>query len=240
MKIAVITGAVSGIANAVAKKLQKDGCKIIALDKNIDNIKEDNDFIYYSVDVTKSHEVNKVFEKINEEFGKVDILVNTVGATLHTKLIEEIEDDDWDRTFELNLRSAFNCTRAAVPLMKKNNWGRIVNISAVAGRTYTFFGGADFTAAKSAIVGFTQQCAFELAPFGITVNAVAPGLTLTKRVENMWNEYSEERRNTILERIPIGRPSTVDEQAQTICFLCSEYASYICGGVIDVNGAMFV
>ena len=206
MKIAVITGAVSGIANAVAKKLQKDGCKIIALDKNIDNIKEDNDFIYYSVDVTKSHEVNKVFEKINEEFGKVDILVNTVGATLHTKLIEEIEDDDWDRTFELNLRSAFNCTRAAVPLMKKNNWGRIVNISAVAGRTYTFFGGADFTAAKSAIVGFTQQCAFELAPFGITVNAVAPGLTLTKRVENMWNEYSEERRNTILERIPIGRP----------------------------------
>lgn len=88
MKIAVITGAVSGIANAVAKKLQKDGCKIIALDKNIDNIKEDNDFIYYSVDVTKSHEVNKVFEKINEEFGKVDILVNTVGATLHTKLID--------------------------------------------------------------------------------------------------------------------------------------------------------
>lgn len=241
MKVAVITGALSGIANAVANSLVESGCKVIALDKNINSLKKDSKLVAYKVDVTKSDEVNRAFSQINEKFGRVDILVNAVGATLHTKLIEDIEDEDWNRTFELNLRSTFNCTRAVVPIMKKNKWGRIVNISAVAGRTYTFFGGADFTAAKSAIVGFTQQCAFELASYGINVNAIAPGLTLTERVKDMWkNQYSDEERKKILERIPIGRPSTVEEQAETICFLCSDAASYICGEVIDVNGAMFV
>ncbi|SFU55549.1 3-oxoacyl-[acyl-carrier protein] reductase [Clostridium sp. DSM 8431] len=240
MKIAVVTGAANGIANVVANDFLKKGYKVIALDKDISNI-EKSGFYCYNVDVTKSDEVRKVFNIINKDFGKIDILVNTVGATLHMKQIEYIEDDDWDRTFNLNLKSAFNCIRSVVPIMKKNGWGRIVNISAVAGRTYTFFGGVDFTAAKSAIIGLTQQCAFELASYGITVNAIAPGLTLTERVKEMWeNKYSKEERDKILERIPIGRPSTVEEQAKTICFLCSEEASYICGAVIDVNGAMFV
>ncbi|WP_180522338.1 SDR family oxidoreductase, partial [Staphylococcus haemolyticus] len=116
----------------------------------------------------------------------------------------------------------------------------IVIIAAVAGRTSTFYGGVDFSASKSAVIGFTRQSAFELAQFGITVNAVSPSLTMTERVEDMWNEYTKEKREEILSRIPIDRASTVDEQSDIIEFLCSEKASYTCGAVIDVNGAMFV
>ena len=124
--------------------------------------------------------------------------------------------------------------------MKRNRYGRIVNISAVAGKTFTLFGGVDFAAAKAAVIGFTHQCAYEFASDGIIVNAVAPGLTLTERVEKMWSEYSNEKKAYILEQIPLGRPSKVDEQAAVICFLCSEEASYINGAILDVNGAMFV
>lgn len=239
-RVAIVTGAANGIGRAVATQLAASGCQVVLLDKNIDSLESLDGLMCYEVDVTNSDQVNQTFQSINKELGQVDILVNTVGGTLHSKLIETIEDSDWNSTFELNLESVFNCTRAVIPGMKKRGWGRVVNISAVAGRTYTFFGGADFAAAKAAIIGFTRQCAFELAPYGITVNAVAPGLTLTERVNVMWSEFNEEKRASILERIPIGRPSTVQEQVATICFLCSEQASYICGAVLDVNGAMFV
>lgn len=239
-RVAIVTGAANGIGRAVAAQLATNGCQVALLDKNIDNLSSQEGSMRCEVDVTNGDQVHQTFQSVNKELGQIDILVNAVGGSLHSKLIETIEDSDWDATVELNLRSVFNCTRAAIPSMKERGWGRVVNISAVAGRTSTFFGGADFTAAKSAIIGFTQQCAFELAPYGITVNAVAPGLTLTERVESMWAGYNEEKQASILERIPIGRPSTVQEQAETICFLCSEQSSYICGATLDVNGAMFI
>lgn len=239
-RVAIVTGAANGIGRAVAVQLATNGYQVVLLDKNIGSLTSLDGSRCYKVDVTNYSQVNQVFRSINKEFGQVDILINTVGGSLHSKSIEMIEDSDWNSTFELNLRSVFNCTRAVIPEMKKRGWGRIVNISAVAGRTYTFFGGADFTAAKAALIGFTRQCAFELAPHGITVNAIAPGLTLTERVQDMWSEFDKEKQEAILERIPIGRPATVQEQVATICFLCSEQASYICGAIIDVNGAMFV
>lgn len=239
-RIAIVTGAANGIGRAVAENLAASGCRVVLLDKCIDNIAEQDGSMRCEIDVTNDAQVRRVFQSIAEKFGRIDILVNSVGGSLHAKPIEKIENSDWDATFALNLYSVFNCTRAVIPVMKEHGWGRIVNISAVAGRTYTFFGGADFTAAKAAIVGITRQCAFELAPYGITVNVVAPGLTLNERVESMWTALSKEKQTAILERIPLGRPSTVQEQAATICFLCSEQASYICGATLDVNGALFV
>jgi len=239
-RVAIVTGAANGIGRAVAAQLAMNGCRVALLDKSIGSLGPQDGSMCCEVDVTSDGQVRQVFQSVNKELGRIDILVNSVGGSLHAKSIEAIEDSDWNATFELNLRSVFNCTRVAIPEMKKHGWGRIVNISAVAGRTYTFFGGADFTAAKAALIGFTRQCAFELAPYGITVNAVAPGLTFNERVESMWAALSEEKQASILERIPIGRPSTVQEQAATICFLCSEQASYICGAILDVNGALFV
>ncbi|SEH77191.1 3-oxoacyl-[acyl-carrier protein] reductase [Halobacillus karajensis] len=238
--VAVVTGAANGIGRAVAKKFRKNGYRVALLDKKFSSKYSQDASLCYEIDVTNSEQVRRVFQTINSELGDIDILVNAVGGTLHTKSIEAIEDSDWNATIDLNLRTVFNCTREVISGMKKHGWGRVVNISAVAGRTSTFFGGVDFTASKAALIGFTRQCAFELAPYGITVNAVAPGLTLTERVGAMWDEYSEEKRTSILEQIPVGRPSTVEEQADTICFLCSEQASYICGSTLDINGAMFV
>jgi NAD(P)-dependent dehydrogenase (short-subunit alcohol dehydrogenase family) len=238
-RVAVITGGANGIGFAVAKQLVMNGCQVVLLDNSTHDLEKLTEYTCFNVDVVKYEQVCNIFQSVKEKFGRIDILVNSVGGSLHSKSIENIKNKDWNTTFDLNLRSAFNCTRAVVPEMKKRNWGRIVNISAVAGRTYTFFGGADFAATKAALIGFTRQCAFELAPYGITVNAVAPGLTLNRRVESIWNSFSEDKRSSILERIPIGRPSTVHEQAATICFLCSEQASYLCGAILDVNGALF-
>ncbi|WP_239772972.1 MULTISPECIES: SDR family NAD(P)-dependent oxidoreductase [Mammaliicoccus] len=241
-KIAIVTGAYEGIGKEVANELQLNDCHVVKLDLQYDNYNQDieSNSTTYKIDVTKEKQVKKVFEEIFRKFGRIDILVNAVGGTLHSKKIEEIDENDWDCSFDLNLKSAFFCTKYATNYMKKYEWGRVVNVSAVAGRTSTFFGGVDFASAKAALIGFTRQCGFELAPYGITVNAIAPGLTLTDRVEKMWNDYSKDDKEHIMNRVPIGRPSTVSEQSKTISFLCSDDASYICGAVLDTNGAMFI
>lgn len=241
-RVAVVTGAGNGIGRAVARRLSERGCIVAALDRDPTafETKLHPELRFYEVDATKSADVNAVMKRVLSDNGRIDILVNGVGAAQHEHAVDAITDDEWERTFDLNVRSAFFCTRAAVPAMKSRSWGRIVNVSAVAGRTYTFFGGADFTAAKAAIIGFTRQCALELAPHGINVNAVAPGLTLSERVAASWEAKSEAERAPILSRIPAGRPSTVDEQASAICYLCSDEASYVSGAVLDVCGAMYV
>lgn len=235
-RIAIVTGAADGIGYSISKKLEKDNYIVIKVDKNFDNTKKNE----IKLDVLDEVAVKNALKEVYLQFGRIDILVNSVGGTLHSKLLENIEFQDFKETIDFNLLSVFNCTKNVVPYMKKQNWGRIINITAVAGRTSTFFGGVDFSASKSAVIGFTRQAAFELAEFGITVNAISPGLTMTERVKHMWDKYSQEKKEEILSRIPINRASTVEEQAETIKFLCSDEASYICGAVIDVNGAMFI
>lgn len=241
-RVAAVTGAVSGIGRAVVAKLRAQGCVVAALDKDEAGLASlaGDQVRVYPVDVTKGAAVNEVFDRIAKDVGPVDILVNGVGASLHERTVDAIRDEDWDRTFDLNVKSMFFCTRAVVASMKARRWGRIVTVSAVAGRTSTHFGGADFTAAKAAVIGFTRQCAFELAAYGVTANTVAPGLTLSERVASSWEAKPAEDRDAILKYMPIRRPSTPDEQAAAIAFLCSEEASYVCGAVLDVNGAMYV
>jgi NAD(P)-dependent dehydrogenase (short-subunit alcohol dehydrogenase family) len=241
-RTALITGGCNGIGRAVALSLLAEGRRVVILDKASSSNREAvGGAQVFDADVTKASSVRSVMESVASEVGHpIDILVNCVGASLHGRKVDQITDEDWDATFDLNVRSAFLCTRAVVPQMKMRKWGRIINISAVAGRTYTLFGGADFTAAKAAVIGFTRQCALELAPFNITVNVVAPGLTLSERVAAGWEATPAEARARILDRIPAGRPSSLAEQAAPICFLCREDAAYVSGAVLDVNGAMFV
>lgn len=198
LEVVVITGGTEGIGYAVAQELIENNYLVVCIDCKQKNQNEDFDF--FKCDVTDFEETNHTFQKIYDKYKRIDILINCVGGTLHSKGIEDISDLDWEKTFSLNLKSSFNCIKAVFPIMKCLRYGRIINISAVAGRTYTFFGGVDFAAAKTAVIGLTRQCAYEFSKYGITVNAIAPGLTMTERVKQIWNKYDNVTKDNILKK----------------------------------------
>jgi NAD(P)-dependent dehydrogenase (short-subunit alcohol dehydrogenase family) len=182
-------------------------------------------------------------QKTAEAFGRIDILVNNAGGgfNLPNKL-EEITDEIWDRVVDANLKGTFICSRAVAPYMKQQKSGRIINLSSKAGRYGGELTGIQYSSAKAGVMGLTRQLAKDLGPFGITSNAIAPGLALSSpRVEKLWMERkTEEERKATIQAIPLRRLSTVDEQASVILFLASDDASYVSGVTIDVNGGWLV
>jgi 3-oxoacyl-[acyl-carrier protein] reductase len=172
--------------------------------------------------------------------GPVEILVNNVGGSTDSTPVELLSAETWLRTMDANAKSAFLCTRAVVPGMKEQRWGRIVNVSSIAGRTRTHFTNAAYTAAKAAVIGFSRQCAAELAPFGITVNVVAPGVIATKRIEAVWAKKPEAEKKRLLGLVPAGRLGRPDEVARAIADLCDDRAGYTTGAVLDMTGGMFI
>ena len=250
MRVAIVTGAARGIGLAVARRLAVRGESVALLDVDeaaletaalaLRSEREGLSVMVCCADVTRSADVARAVATVERELGAATILVNSVGGSTPAKPIDALTDEEWTRSLGLNLNSAFHCTRAVVPGMKARRWGRIVNVASVAGRTRSLFGGCDYTSAKAAVVGLTRQCAYELAPFGITVNVVAPGLTLSERVAERWASMPQEQQAHILSLIPTQRAGHVDEVAATIAFFCSEDASYSSGAIIDVNGGLFI
>ena len=148
--------------------------------------------------------------------------------------------DLWDRTLSQNLTAAARVTRAALSLLKRSPGGSIVNVASLAGRQHSLVASSDYAAAKAGLIGFTRQLALELAPWRIRVNAVAPGLTATARVEGRWQQLPAAERERRLAGIPLGRAGRPEEIAAAIVFLASEEASYITGATLDVNGGAFM
>jgi 3-oxoacyl-[acyl-carrier protein] reductase len=177
-----------------------------------------------------------MFSRVQKEYGRLDILINNAGMGIPSTPVEEIPPEEWDRVLALNLKSAFLCIRAAAPMMKRQGYGRIVNVSSFAGRTYSPFRGSPYTAAKAGLIGFTRQMAAELGPFGICVNALAPYLVLTERAKALWDSFPEEKRRAILSGIPLRRLARIEEVASAIAFLASDDASFVNGVCLDVNG----
>ena len=155
--------------------------------------------------------------------------------------IDEIEEEDWDKVVTLNFRGTFLCTQAAAKPMKENRYGKIVNLSSVTARSGGQLTPVQYVSSKGAVSTFTRQVAQELGPFGICVNAVAPGVILSgPRLEKMWYERkTEDERQDYVQRIPLRRLGTVSEAAEAVLFLCSEQSSYITGITLDVNGGLF-
>jgi 3-oxoacyl-[acyl-carrier protein] reductase len=221
-KVALVTGAAHGIGAAILEGLREDGMTVHGVDRD-------------SVDVTSSAEVAGLIERL----GRVDVLVNNAGGVLGQvgQPIEEVTDDEWRAVVDANLTGAFNCTRAVVPGMKGRGYGRIVNISSGAGRSVSLTGIQAYASAKSGQIGFTRQMAHELGPFGITVNCVAPGFTLSNpTTERQWESYGEDGQRALLQAIPMRRLGRPEDIAHGVRFFASDRASWVTGQVISVDG----
>ena len=239
-KVAIITGAGQGMGESVAKLFSKEGAKVVVNDINENKAKmvaeeirsEGEEALAIRADVTNRREVSRLVEKTVEEFGTVHILINNAGI-LRSSKIEAISEEEWDLVLNINLKGTFLCSKAVLPIMKKNRYGRIVNFSSSAGRSVSTLGGIHYTAAKAGILGLTRQMAKEVAAFNINVNSVCPGLIDTEMVRD---NCPPERLRHYEESFPIPRLGRPEEVARLVLFLVSDSSSYITGASLDING----
>ncbi len=238
-QVAIVTGAGQGMGAATANCLAHEGAVVIVSDINESKAArvtaEINDSggtaMSAKTDVTKEDEVASMVGCAIDNYGSVSILVNNAGILYPTR-IDHVTKAEWDQVLDVNLNGTFLCSKAVLPTMKEKEYGRIVNMSSSAGRSVSTLGGIHYTAAKAGVLGFTRAMAKEVAPFGITVNAVCPGLIDTEMVRI---ECTPERIKGYEESFPISRLGTPEEVAQLILFLVTD-SQYITGASIDING----
>ena len=238
-QVAIVTGAGQGMGAATANCLAHEGAVVIVSDINESKAArvtaEINDSggtaMSAKTDVTKEEEVALMVGCAIDNYGSVSILVNNAGILYPTR-IDDVTKTEWDQVLDVNLNGTFLCSKAVLPTMKEKEYGRIVNMSSSAGRSVSTLGGVHYTAAKAGVLGLTRAMAKEVAPFGITVNAVCPGLIDTEMVRT---ECTPERIKGYEESFPISRLGTPEEVAQLVLFLVTD-SHYITGASIDING----
>jgi NAD(P)-dependent dehydrogenase (short-subunit alcohol dehydrogenase family) len=249
-RVAVVTGSAQGMGLAIAKALGDEGARIVITDVNKEQIditvKELNNTGYkavgYQMDVTNSENVRSVFNSVKSELGSVDVLVNNAGGSLNTPYeLDKIEEKHWDLVVNVNLKGAFFCCQAVIPIMAEQGKGSIVNISALAAHYRASLAGVQYTAAKAGVEGLTRQLAHDWGKKGIRVTGVAPTVTMTgDRMQGLWDGKGEEEQKSVLKNIPLGRLSKPSEIAAAVVFLASDEASYISGINLDVSGGRFL
>lgn len=242
-KVAVVTGASRGIGAAIAKELSVRGYRVAvcyhtgkqqAQELCETLVEQGKTAAPFWLDVRSEDSVKALFTEVREQLGEPALLVNNAGIA-RQKLFTDLTAQDWDDMMASTVRGAFLCTREALPGMIRRKWGRVVNISSMWGQV-----GAscevDYSAAKAAVIGMTKALAKEVAPSGITVNAVAPGAVDT----DMLACFSKEEKEALAQETPLERLGTPADIAKAVCFLCSEDAAFITGQVLGVNGGFVI
>jgi 3-oxoacyl-[acyl-carrier protein] reductase len=241
-QVGIVTGGTRGIGKAIAEGLALEGVNVVVAGRNLAAAKSVADSLSVKgvralgvkLDVANAGEVEKVFDEIRKEFGRIDILINNAGIT-KDGLLMRMKEEAWDSVMNTNLKGVFLCSREVIKDMAKQRYGRIVNITSVA----AFMGNpgqANYSASKAGIVGFTKTVAREYAGRGVTVNAVAPGFIETAMTDVLPENIKEEMKRLI----PLGRFGTVEDITKAVIFLASPDSGYITGQVIHVNGGMYM
>ena len=239
-KVALITGGTGGFGRAIAVRLAREGAHVVLADLVLTEaeviLKEVEAFgvqgMAVEVNVGDPESVASMAEQVLHRFDTVDILVNNAGITRDNLLIR-MKEAEWDAVLTVNLKGTFNCTKAVARKMMKQRSGRIINVASVVGLMGNA-GQANYSASKAGVIGLTKTTARELAPRGITVNAIAPGYFET----SMTKDLPQSAKEAFLKQIPLGRPGSAEDVANVVAFLASSDASYITGQVICVDGGM--
>ena len=245
-KTAIVSGAAHGLGRAIALALAGEGATVYGIDVLAAELEETQRLAgetgnvrAATVDIGDEAAVNGLVARVLEERDGVQILVNCAGGVRGQtgRPIEEVSVADWESIMRVNLFGAFLLTRAVAPPMKRQRYGRIVNISSGAGRTVSLTGIQAYASAKAGQIGFTRQTAHELGPWGITVNNVAPGFVRSNpSTERQWESYGAEGQRRLVEGLPLRRLGTPDDIAQAVLFFASDAASWITGQTLSVDG----
>jgi 3-oxoacyl-[acyl-carrier protein] reductase len=241
-RVAIVTGGTRGIGHAIVRAIAADGASVVLTGRNAARVEETAREIESGgapvlgivAEMGRGEDIQRVVGSTQERFGRIDLLVNNAGITRDGLLIR-MKDADWDEVLAVNLRAAFQATRAVARVMARQRSGRIINITSAAGAMGTA-GQANYSAAKAGLIGLTKSTARELAHWGILVNAVAPGLIETDMSAGLAGDI----RDAHLAQVPLKRIGTPDEVAEVVRFLASDGAAYITGQVIHVNGGLYM
>ncbi len=242
-RIAIVTGSGQGIGAGIARVLAKYGAHVIVAEVNtprgndtVQNIvKQGGKATFIQTDTSKLASIKNLFDKVIEQFGKVDFLVNNVGIACGKPLCKDITPEDWDRTIKTNLTGTFFCTQRAAIEMAKRNFGKIVQVSSISAHYGGIISGADYVSTKAGIIGMTKTFARDYGPLGINVNCITPGSVMTEFLATGDPELVAK----YAQGIGLKRHGTPEEIGETVKFLCSDGGAYFSGATLDVCGGVY-
>lgn len=237
-RVCIVTGASQGLGLAIADKFVQDGHRVVFISRHVDPVKtrfvaelEREQVRFINLDVSDYTGIQRCAADIVEQWGRIDILVNNAGLRTETA-IEEMTVEEWERIMAVNLGSTFFFSQAVLPAMKKQRWGRIINMSSFGGQVGPLTSSAAYAASKAGQIALTKSFARSLAAYGITVNAVAPASVRTPEMDKIPPEALAK----MVESIPIGRVGEAVEVAELVAYLISDYGGFVTGATFDING----